>query len=113
MIAGILIADSSSPHNNVDHLYFDIPSDGTYALRVNFLGLTYDLNGASLLADDYAIAWSIPEPASLTLLALSAATLLLRRRKKKRGFTFAPAERVACAYPKRNRRLPCGWEKTG
>ena len=82
-----LIADSSSPYNNVDHLYFTIPADGDYALRISWIGTTYDMFGTSALADDYGLAWSdvatVPEPASLTLLL--AAPLLLHRRRKFRA----------------------------
>ena len=77
-----LIADSYSPYNNVDHLYFDIPTDGLYALRVSFLGTTYDLFGDSPLADDYALAWSVPEPMTGSLLIFGSCALLLRRRKR-------------------------------
>ncbi|MGN6367828.1 MAG: S8 family serine peptidase, partial [Phycisphaerae bacterium] len=78
-----LIADSTSPYNNVDHLYFTIPADGLYALRISWVGTTYDLLGTSPRADDYGLAWSttpIPEPASLTLL-FAASPLLLKRRR--------------------------------
>ncbi len=77
-----LIADSSSPYNNVDHLYFDIPQDGLYALRVNWLGLTYDLYGTSPLADDYALAWSTPEPSTAWFIL---GTLILLKRRVSRA----------------------------
>jgi hypothetical protein len=79
-----LIAESTSPYNNVDHLYFDIPDDGMYAIRVSYLGTTYDLDGTSPHADDYGLAWSVdavPEPAS-ALLFLSSLPLLLKRRRR-------------------------------
>jgi hypothetical protein len=75
-----LIADSSSPYNNVDHLYFQIPRDGTYAIRVNWVGITYDLLGTSPKADDYALAWSVPEPVSATFLLLGLSLTCLRRQ---------------------------------
>ncbi|HUO08215.1 MAG TPA: S8 family serine peptidase [Phycisphaerae bacterium] len=78
-----LIADSTSPYNNTDHLYFTIPSDGNYALRISYLGTTYDLFGTSPHADDYGLAWSdvaVPEPASLPLLLGGFAFLIRRRR---------------------------------
>jgi hypothetical protein len=77
-----LIADSHSPYNNVDHLYFDIPQDGNYALRVSFLGTTYDVYGTSSLADDYALAWSVPEPFTGALLLIGLFVLGTRRRTR-------------------------------
>ena len=61
-----LIADSSSPYNNVDHLYFTIPADGDYALRISWIGTTYDLFGTSPRADDYGLAWSDITPCPRT-----------------------------------------------
>jgi hypothetical protein len=80
-----LIADSHSPYNNVDHLYFDIPADGMYALRVSFLGTTYDLFGTSPLADDYGLAWSflpVPEPMTGSVVVAGMVFLLVRRRRQ-------------------------------
>jgi hypothetical protein len=77
-----LIAESTSPYNNVDHLYFTIPADGNYALRVSWVGSTYDIGGTSPQADDYGIAWSVtgvPEAGTLFVLALGCVGLLRRR----------------------------------
>jgi hypothetical protein len=78
-----LVADSHSPYNTVDHLYFDAPQDGTYAIRVSFLGTTYDLLGDSPLADDYALAWSVPEPLTAPLLVLGVVGLCVRRVRRR------------------------------
>jgi hypothetical protein len=77
-----LVADSHSPYNNVDHLYFDAPQDGTYAIRVSFLGTTYDLYGNSPLADDYALAWSVPEPVTAQLLLVGVIAICVRRVRR-------------------------------
>lgn len=85
MVGGVpttLIAESTSPYNNVDHLYFTIPTDGSYALRVSWVASTYDIGGTSPQADDYGIAWSVvpvPEAGTLFVLALGSIGLLRRR----------------------------------
>src|SRR5262249_9049586 len=80
------IADSHSPYNNVDHVWFDIPADGNYAVRVSFLGVTYDMLGTSPMEDDYGLAWSVtpaPEPASLSVLLMASGLLMRRTRSRK------------------------------
>jgi hypothetical protein len=81
-----LIAESTSPYNNVDHLYFQVPSDGSYAVRVTWVGSTYDIGGVSPQADDYGLAWSVtavPEPGTLVVMGLGVAGLLRRRAKQR------------------------------
>jgi len=83
-----LVADAHSPYNNVDHLWLDVPSDGLYAIRVSFLGTTYDVGGTSPLEDDYGLAWSVtpaavPEPGTLGAGLVAVAGLLLRSRKRR------------------------------
>jgi len=81
-----LIADSTSPYNNVDHLFFSIPQDGMYAVRVSWLGDTYDLTGSAPQGNDYAVAWSaatpVPEPTTLVMILSPTMALLLRRSRK-------------------------------
>ncbi len=77
-----LIADSTSPYNNVDHLYFAVPSDGMYDVRVSWLGSTYDIGDSSPQADDYGIAWSVtPAPEAGTMGVLAVGVLGLMRRR--------------------------------
>lgn len=75
-----LVADSMAPYNNVQHLFFAIPSDGYYALRVNWAGSIYDVPGNSLTSDDYGLAWSVPEPGGIAVGLVSGMMILLQRR---------------------------------
>lgn len=75
-----LIAESRSLYSNVEHLHFDIPQDGYYALRVVFFSNTFDMAGTAPMNEDYAIAWSVPEPGAM--LWLGACGVLLMRRKR-------------------------------
>ena len=85
-----LVAESDAFYENVQHLYFTLPQDGQYAIRVLFGGYVYNLSPNSLPGTDYALAWDlapqqllngtfIPEPAT-ALLILPGLSLLLRRR---------------------------------
>jgi hypothetical protein len=70
----------------VDHLYFQVPSDGSYAVRVTWVGSTYDIGGVSPQADDYGLAWSVtavPEPGTLVVMGLGVAGLLRRRARQR------------------------------
>lgn len=84
-----LLAESASTYNNVEHLRFTIPSDGNYLVRVRWNGELYDtLGGAD--AATYALSWrgirafpQVPEPASLSLLAVPAIALLRPRVRRR------------------------------
>jgi hypothetical protein len=75
-----LVAESDSIYNNVEHLFFDAPDDGYYMLRVTWAGENYGLVDPT--AEPYALAWALPEPGTLLLLAGGAVLTLLRRRRK-------------------------------
>jgi len=49
-----LIAESASLYNSVEHLYFELPSDGKYGLRVEHAGNHF----GSQSATDFGLAWS-------------------------------------------------------
>jgi hypothetical protein len=77
------VASSESAYSNVEHLYFDLPLDGEYMVRVRYFSDAYmpDDPGA-WRPEVYAIAWMVPEPATpLLLLAVGAAAGLGRRRR--------------------------------
>lgn len=81
-----LVAQSASGYNNVEHLWFALPADGNYQLRVVWFGENYDLAG---LANEeyYAVAWSVvPEPGTIALLAVGATALIARRRIRRTSF---------------------------
>ena len=73
-----LVAESDSLYNNVEHLYLDAPAAGYYMLRVRWAGENYGL--ADPLPESYALAWAVPEPAALCLLAGGVVVAVMRRR---------------------------------
>ena len=78
------MADSFNPYNNVQHLAFDLPTDGLFMLRILWMGQQYDFTtplGQTPTLDDFALAWSdapAPEPTFAVLLIIPV--LILRRR---------------------------------
>jgi hypothetical protein len=72
-----LVAESDSIYNNVEHLYLNAPAGDYYLLRVRWAGENYGLSSPT--PEPYALAWSVPEPGVLCLLAGGAAVVLRRR----------------------------------
>ncbi|MFQ5473321.1 MAG: S8 family serine peptidase, partial [Dehalococcoidia bacterium] len=78
-----LIAESISIYNNVEHLSFQIPQDGDYAMRVTWNGEIYDFNG-DVNQEAYGLSWSgvaVPAPGGVIVLLGAAAGALRRRRR--------------------------------
>lgn len=77
-----LVGESNSAYNNVEHLYFNLPQDGRYMLRVSWLGDAFGPSGSTVAAEDYALAWttSVPEPMHVLSLLTLGAVLMKRRR---------------------------------
>ena len=93
--AGILVAQSISRVNTVEHLSFDLLSAGLYELRVGYNRNLFDLTAEeSYAAQDYGISWAVgapvvigvPEPSSWAMLLGAAITgSLAWQRRKVRG----------------------------
>jgi hypothetical protein len=82
-----LIAQSIAQDNTVQHLYFQLPTDGDYLLEVVDDGATWNLDPAPTTGDDFGLAWNItpvPEPTGAAILLLGM-PMLLRRRRAMRG----------------------------
>jgi hypothetical protein len=80
-----LIAQSISSYNTSEHLYFPLPGDGDYMIRVLWAGENYDLAGNTPDSEFYGLAWSAPEPGTWLLLCVTGGSLaacwLVRRRR--------------------------------
>ena len=78
----ILIAQSVSEYNNVEHLFLELTKVGNYKLEVFFKDLVYG-NSAG---ETYGIAWnlaSIPEPSEYAAVIGITAILIAAFRRKK------------------------------
>lgn len=77
LVDGVLIAESASTVDNIEHLSFVTDTQGEYTIRV----LGTSLFGGS--SEAFGLAWSsiaVPEPTSLVLLALGGLVMARRRR---------------------------------
>lgn len=79
-----MVGESACPYNTVQHMFFSIPEDGYYALTVDWIGQNYDLAGNSPQSDVYGLAWAVPEPTTLAILAGGAVLTLMRHRRRGR-----------------------------
>jgi hypothetical protein len=74
-----LVAESASKYNSDQELYFNLPTTGTYMVQVSETKYVWNFVGDT--TTDYGLAWTVPEPASGSLI-LMACLGLLRRRKR-------------------------------
>lgn len=85
MLAGggsSLVAQSISVYNNVEHLYFALPHDGKYMLRVVWSGELYDFLGDAN-SEVFGLAWhGVAVPAPGSALVLVAFGVLAGRRRR-------------------------------
>lgn len=85
-----LISESSSLYNENEHFSFALPSTGDYALRVRWFKEVFD-RVADADQEFYGLAWSmktaalgvvtIPEPASVVLLAIAVVAFSAGRNR--------------------------------
>lgn len=73
-----LVAESNSPYDSVEHLYFPIPVGGRYLLRVINTGAVWNFSGDTSVA--FSVAWDVPEPLGASILLLVPLGLLRQRR---------------------------------
>jgi hypothetical protein len=78
------VASSESAYSNVEHLYFDLPMDGEYMLRVRYFSDAYlPDDPMAWQAEPYAVAWMVPEPGTPLLLFMGAAVGVVVRRRRR------------------------------
>ncbi len=77
-----LYAASISPYNDVQELHFTIPADGNYGIRVTYAAQMF----GTPQAENYGLAWAVPEPGTLPLLlaAMVGGWMVRSHRRKKR-----------------------------
>jgi hypothetical protein len=73
------LAASESTFNDVEHLFWDIPAEGQYGLRVTYPRQVFGVPRPEV----YGLAWmAVPEPATVLFLGLGTAGLWLLRRRR-------------------------------
>ncbi|MFA9478593.1 S8 family serine peptidase [Phycisphaerales bacterium AB-hyl4] len=81
----VLIAESVSEYNTVEHFSILIPEAGEYMLRVLWENKWYDrLGGANV--QEYALAWhgiAVPEPGTLVIVLALSVTMLRSHRGRR------------------------------
>jgi hypothetical protein len=75
------VAESTSLYNTVEHLHFNLPADGYYAVGVIYTADVWNI--PALTGEQYGLAWhatAIPEPAAAAIWLLAAVVLQRRGR---------------------------------
>ncbi|MCH8513605.1 MAG: S8 family serine peptidase [Kiritimatiellae bacterium] len=86
----MLIAQSASIYNNVEHLHLVLPQSGQYGLRVTYTDNVFDNSGwwgSTGFEQDYGLSWDLvaaPEPGVWFMFAGVAVALFLFRRRPTR-----------------------------
>jgi hypothetical protein len=81
----VLLAESKSQYNSVEHLYFQLPQAGQYGIRVVDAGQVFGTENAD--GTSYGLSWdtvTVPEPTGGVLCLVSCAVLLFRRPDRAR-----------------------------
>jgi hypothetical protein len=80
------IAESNSSIYNLEHIFFQLPNTITNPTNFDIEVLARDLTQTSTLSQNYSLAWwtaVVPEPGSLTLMAVGGAALVLAHRRRR------------------------------
>ena len=86
----MLIAESVSVYNNVEHLHLLLPQSGQYGLRVSYTDNVFDNSGwwgSTGFEQDYGLSWNLvsaPEPGVWFMFAGVAFALFVFRRRPTR-----------------------------
>lgn len=76
------IAFSDTIYDTTEHIYFNLPASGFYAIRVLWSGLNWNFTGTNGAA--FGLAWSatpVPEPLFVLSIAAGGLLVIVRRRR--------------------------------
>lgn len=77
------IAFSDTIYDTTEHIYFNLPASGFYAIRVLWSGLNWNFTGTNGAA--FGLAWSatpVPEPLFVLSIAAGGLLVIVRRRRR-------------------------------